>query len=276
MKSIIIELQSLASDNNCPLTTLLRKSLIVATKLNLDDFKKWINNELNGYKQTNEIPNYREVTGDLKVWNPLNGIWMSVIWEKMPKGINKRKISKSVSEIEDLLKNRNDKGLLTIPFTPEQTANFVRALHVPTPPTLIISSSKLVGILDTVRNVVLDWSLKLEADGILGKDLTFTEQEKQKISSITYNIQNFVGVLGDVKSEKIQIGDYNSIHSELKKCGVSQEERNELENILDELKNTKEETQKKSLLSKGMEWLKRNTPTIGALSEVIRPWIQNS
>lgn len=79
MKSIIIELQSLASDNNCPLSTLLRKSLIVATKLNLIDFKKWINDELNGYDQKNEIPTYREVTGELKTWNPYNGIWMPII-----------------------------------------------------------------------------------------------------------------------------------------------------------------------------------------------------
>ena len=122
---------------------------------------------------------------------------------------------------------------------------------------------------------MLDWSLKLETDGILGNDLTFTEQEKQKVSSATYNIQNFVGVIGDVKSENVQIGNYSFIHSELKKCGVSQKERNELEDILDGLKGAKE-NKKESLIKRGMSWLKRNAGTIGALAEIIRNWIQKS
>jgi len=276
MKSIVIELQQLASDDSCTIATLLRKSLIVSSKLDLNDFKKWINNELNGYDNTDEIPQYREVTGDLKAWNPYNGIWIPIIWENMPKGLTKCRIGQSVGEIEDLLKNRKDKDILTISFAPEQTAILSRVIDTPTPPTRIISSSQFAGILGTVRNIVLEWSLKLESDGVLGKDLTFTEKEKQKVSSTTYNIQNFVGVLGEVKSEKIQIGDYNSIHSELKKCGVSQSERNELEDILDNLKNTKKDTEKKSLIKKGMGWLKRNAPTIGALSEIIRSWITNS
>ena len=41
MKSIVIELQQLASDGTCPIATLLRKALIVATKLNLMDIKIW-------------------------------------------------------------------------------------------------------------------------------------------------------------------------------------------------------------------------------------------
>lgn len=45
MNSIVIELQQLASEDTCPIATLLRKALIVATKLNLNDFKKWVNNE---------------------------------------------------------------------------------------------------------------------------------------------------------------------------------------------------------------------------------------
>jgi hypothetical protein len=39
--------------------------------------------------------------------------------------------------------------------------------------------------------------------------------------------------LGDVSSTNVQIGDYSSIHHALKEKGVSQKERNELENLLD-------------------------------------------
>lgn len=276
MKSIVIELQQLASEDTCPIATLLRKALIVATKLNLNDFKKWINNELNGYKNMDEIPEYREVIGNLKAWNPYNGIWMPIIWEDMPEGLTKRRLTKSVGETEDILKNRGEKNTLMIPFAPEQTAILVRIFDAPTPPVLIISPSQLAGILDRVRNIVLEWSLKLEADGVLGIDLTFTEQEKQKVSSTTYNIQNFIGVLGEVKSEEIQIGNYNLIESKLKKCNVSQSERDELKTIIDGLKTAKKEEEKKSFISRGMDWLRRNSATIGTLSEIIRSWLRMS
>jgi hypothetical protein len=48
-----------------------------------------------------------------------------------------------------------------------------------------------------------------------------------------YNIKSFQGILGDVSSTNVQIGDYSSIHHALKEKGVSQKERNELENLLD-------------------------------------------
>lgn len=274
MKSIVIELQQLASDGTCPIATLLRKALIVAAKLNLEDFKKWIDNELNGYKNMDEIPEYREVIGALKSWNPYNGIWMPVIWPGMPKRVTEHKVGESVSEMEHALAARTETSILTIPFSPDLSAMLMKILDSPTPLTLIISYSQYAGILEKVRNIVLSWSLKLEADGVLGADLTFTEQEKQKVSSTTYNIQNFVGVLGEVKSEKLQIGDYNLIDSELKKYGISESERGELKNILDDLKIAQKDEEKKPLIKRGMDWLKRNAATIGTLAEIIKSWLR--
>lgn len=69
------------------------------------------------------------------------------------------------------------------------------------------------------------------------------------------------------------IGDYDSIHSALKESGVPQAERNELEQILDELPTAAPE-ERPSLLSRGVEWLKRNGPAIGALSDQIRSWLE--
>ena len=45
MKSIVLELQQLASEDTFPITSLLRKALIVTTKLNLDDFKKFLSKD---------------------------------------------------------------------------------------------------------------------------------------------------------------------------------------------------------------------------------------
>jgi hypothetical protein len=70
---------------------------------------------------------------------------------------------------------------------------------------------------------------------------------------------------GAVGNGNIQtIGDFAKIHEQLKKAGVTQSERNEIENILDGLK-TASESEKHSLMRRGRDWLERNGPAIGAV-----------
>jgi len=82
-----------------------------------------------------------------------------------------------------------------------------------------------------------------------------------------------LGVLGNVQGETVQVGDFNSIAAELKQKGVPQVERNELENIVDELKTASPE-QRKGLIRRGTEWLLRNAANIGKLSDTIRTWFE--
>jgi hypothetical protein len=102
--------------------------------------------------------------------------------------------------------------------------------------------------------------------------MSFSTEEVSKAKSVI-NISSFKGILGDVSSSNVQFGDYSSIHHLLKERGVSQDDRNELENILDELR-TADAAKKKSLVKKGFEWLTRNAATIGALSDTIREWFE--
>jgi hypothetical protein len=87
------------------------------------------------------------------------------------------------------------------------------------------------------------------------------------------NTQQGDHLVGNVQTKNLQIGDYNIIHSELKRLGVPQEQRNELENILDGLKTADPEA-KKSLLTRGSEWLMSNAASIGTLSDTIRGWFE--
>lgn len=76
--SIILELQQQAIDSNIDILSLLRKALLVSRKLELADFEQWVNNKLNGYQDTDKIPDYRKIRGELKGWNPYNG-WIPVL-----------------------------------------------------------------------------------------------------------------------------------------------------------------------------------------------------
>ena len=72
MTSLVTELQREALDKSVPAGDLLRKALVVARKLKIEDIQPWLKSELNGYSNSEEGPKYRWVTGEIKAFNPLS------------------------------------------------------------------------------------------------------------------------------------------------------------------------------------------------------------
>ena len=70
MTSIVLELQSKALDTSNSVSSLLRTALIVAKKLKQEDIIKWLNCEMNGYNDSDEIPQYRQIAGQVMINNP--------------------------------------------------------------------------------------------------------------------------------------------------------------------------------------------------------------
>jgi hypothetical protein len=77
-----------------------------------------------------------------------------------------------------------------------------------------IGGSGIAGILDAVRNRILDWALALEAQGVLGEGMTFSIQEKQAAASVIFNISGPVGSLvgqsGQVAIDHLESKDDHS------------------------------------------------------------------
>lgn len=261
--SIVIELQKLATDENESITKLLKQALIVATKLNLLDFQIWINKELDGYNNVKEVPKYRHVMGEIKAWNPYNRIWIPLIWRDFLKGGLERSIVQPISEIEYIFKKQdnNKKNFLTIPFSSEQQAILIEHFDPPSPPVLIIPRSSMSKILDAVRNIILRWSLKLEAEGILGEEMSFTEDEK---GNAQYNqkikIDNFSGIIGNVFEEKItqevnisvKSNDLESLLKYLKSKGINSED---LESLKQSIKIDPKPKQKNKFGGNVSKWI---------------------
>jgi hypothetical protein len=57
--SLLREIQAAACDPNVDVATLLRKCKILAVRLGNNDFKRWVDNELNGYAIADDLPEYR-------------------------------------------------------------------------------------------------------------------------------------------------------------------------------------------------------------------------
>lgn len=100
--------------------------------------------------------------------------------------------------------------------------------------------------------------------------MSFDTEEKRKAQNQTFNIQHFTGVLGNVTNSAVNIYDYSSIHQQLKESGVPQVQRNELENILDELKNHASGDKKQSFIEAGKAWIVRNQEFLGASANIVR------
>ncbi len=278
MSSLVLELQHDALSPTTKVTDLLRKALVVASKLNVPEFKQWVEDELQGYKGKGlDTPKYRHLKGEIKAAHPNYGfIPYNFEDPEMAETLSVRPTHQPIGELQHLLEKLGPKGVLTMPFSPKVVKQLDSGnLELGIVPTVLIDSSRIHGILDAVRNIVLQWSLKLEAEGIIGEGLTFSKEEKKKAASVTYNIQHFTGIAGTVHAGNLQIGDYGSIHQELKTRGISQQHRNELECILDQLETAKGHD-RESLLKQGSDWVLAHSKELGELAKVLTSWFGGS
>ncbi|MFK9095495.1 hypothetical protein [Bacillus salipaludis] len=185
--SLVLELQREAVDGNSSINNLLRKALLVAKKLKVQDIEKWVFSEMNGYARFEEIPDYRVVRGNLKAWNPHYGYIPYIIENsKFYDEVSTRKVDSSVSELEHILEGPN--GNIIMKFHAELENYLMKNQEFPFQPSLHISDSQFKKIIETVRGIVLNWSLQLEEDGILGEGMSFSKKEEEKAAKSTEQI----------------------------------------------------------------------------------------
>ena len=237
---LVLQLQQLATDNGTDVTELLRKALLVATKLGLQPFRDWVNQELLGYDDTCDIPEYRHVRTELKVHNPYHGLLPFLIDDEEIMGtVCNVQINDPIGSMINLM--QSDNRHLTVPLSPQQKILLMRMQDRPEPlePVRTVGRNQFASILDAVRTTILEWSLQLEADGVIGEGMTFSAEEKQRAqSSIT--IENFQGIIGDVSGStvtqnlqmSVRKGDFTSLRAYLSEHGVDAEDIDDLERAI--------------------------------------------
>ncbi len=205
----MLQLQRECLDSNVPILNIIRKAMVIARKLSLAEAQTWIDKELNGYHQGDNPPRHRLLTGQILVRNPYHG-WQPVIFNDAADGesLSKCFAGQPVGELEEPI--RSDNGEVAFPFDPATLNRLMRQSDLPLPPTRVIGRSSIRGILDAVRNIVLDWTLKLENDGILGEGLTFTPKEKETAAHGHYTI-NYNAPVGNSQIQQGALGGSQSM-----------------------------------------------------------------
>lgn len=268
MNSIIITLQNEIISSKMQLSDLLRKSLLIAKKLELKEFEKWILNELNGYNEAKDIPEYRIVRGELVAFNGYRNIPV-ILDSKMNELINSHKMFEPVAELESFLGSETiGSGTITIKLTGEMHEILLPLMNYPGNCIFkkVFSISQLNVILDQIKTRLLDFTLDLEKQGVLGDGIMFSNEEKQIAS--TFNTVNTTNTYVNAPVEYFQMqqntkescqnialnenGDINQslekILSAIDNLGLDKENRDELYAELQTIKFQMQSSKPKNMI----------------------------
>ena len=215
MSSLVLDLQQEVLKPDCDILSALRKAHLIAAKLKLAEFDSWIMSELNGYDGNHlRPPQYRTVKGRLKARNPYNG-WIPVQLpdSKTEQIFCSNTLPMPISEIIEL-SNRSS-GTFQMQLPAEAVNWIVANSNMPVAMQIVLSVSAhyLKSIMEQVKNCLLEWTIKLEATGILGEDMRFSQEETNMAKEIPQQINNYYGTVvnGDVSQSQVVSGDHNSI-----------------------------------------------------------------
>lgn len=186
--SIVLELQKELYNDKISAEEALRKAYVISKKLSIDNMSEWIDEELNGYQDITKIPAYRNIIGTIEAFNPYHG-WYPVIFQNSnnEEQFDNVNLDFSISEIEAIIRDNKDIVCL---YT-SGTAYLVNKVN--TKVRFQTSVHKFIGITSRVKNIILEWTLQLEENDILGEDFSFTQEEKEKSKELSNPIYNIIG-----------------------------------------------------------------------------------
>jgi len=261
MSSLVEELQRDTLNHHARLSDVLRKAKAIAVKLDLPELEKWVENELNGYQSGADVPDYRVIIGQLQGFNPFHG-WRPVQFNSTAteQKFTKRHITSQVAELESLVARSSD-GQLQVPLSAEAQRLIRDATGFDFEFTTAMSANEVVGILDAIRNALLDWSLKMEKLGVKGEGMSFSDDERKRAheTQAIYNIgkiETFTGNMGSgsghfsVEGNTVNVTYKAAIESLVRKIrdneaqlGLEPESTRELHEALDGLQTEIKATQ---------------------------------
>lgn len=132
--------------------------------------------------------------------------WIPVVMDSAvaESTFTKTKLPNSVSELYDLYQNA-ESSMLVMNLPAERNKYVAKCCGFNTQFRLEFGKNQIYSILSRVKNNILDWALTLEESGIVGRDYSFSEEEKkiaQEKTEITNYITNFWGTATDVQMQQ--------------------------------------------------------------------------
>jgi hypothetical protein len=234
---LLDEIVELATNNKEPLGNLLRKCLVLATKLNNGSLKTWALKELNGYDKDDELPSYR-VLPVHSYGNFYGPFGSSVQNRPLPSMVMKEqhrelattaRLYDPVAGYEQLLENREE-GSLSSAWPPDlilfYQSKFIEDFALVSA-WRSIPTGAVIALVDTIRTRVLTFALEIEGalDRVGDNPAAVPKSEvNNHVTNIFYGGNNVVsgstqGVtqIGEINVSK---GDIGSLVAALEAIGL--------------------------------------------------------
>ena len=266
MTGLVHELQADAMNESVSVLSLLRKARALSVKLGVTTIDQWLAHEMGGYPTQSSIPDYRHVMGRTVCHNPYRG-WIPLEIENPEhhKLLSERKLHQPLSELIQFT-DAQSAGKSVLLMYPAKIAADLRSSSG-FEPGLEIAVNLIHGIISTVRDKILEFSLELEKQGILGEGLTFTQQEKMAANNVTYNSINIEHMTGS----QLQQGTTSSTQTYTQSADFSGISAfvEKLLPAIGELTNQTDRDQIQSDLETIRSQLKAPTPKTGMIRECL-------
>ena len=250
-KNLLQQIEEEAVDSKSDVASLLRKCQVLASRLHNDSLKGWIRNELNGYPNPLEIPEYRvfpcqSVGSFYGMGRTMKNapIPPMCVPEEIRDCLFTLRFYQGVGTLQELL--TNDNGTVTVSWPGDLVALLSQKVYQGMgmlDAHMECSSSSIVKILETVRNRILDFVLALEEDSPdAGEAIGTAKIDRKRIDQmVTNNIFKGVGNIalqcGAVTQNNtvnVEKGNWALLEGLLKGLKIANEEIAELKQILEE------------------------------------------
>lgn len=251
--SLIQELQDDILDSKTSLSSILRRAKVLASDLKNEEFKKWVDNELNGYSGNNkEIPEYRKRTaynfghffGSFGSEANNVPIPMLNLPEPIKKYVEMLVFAEGVRALESLIESDSDSIKYLWPADMcAIVADKIYEDMVCVSAWKSVSKSNVEQVLDTVRTRLLNVVLELrdKYPEINKSNDALSDVPKEQVTSMvnTYILgsNNIVASGNDIDqkvSQNIIKNDIDSLLKYLKEIGVPGDDASQLKNAIEE------------------------------------------
>lgn len=182
MPLVVLELQQKAMLDRVSISELLRMTHVVAHKLSVSEFSLWAQQEIDGYPPaivSESVPDYRHVDGQLWSRGQTATEYVHVETYSELTDVATSHIERtSIPQLELLLHENND-TVFHRDFSAEALGRLMQFRNGEQF-SLYVHRSELHRILQSIRQHILRWTLRLTDEGILGQGIDgiqFTEQE---------------------------------------------------------------------------------------------------
>lgn len=224
----------------------LRKARVLAHELQSQELRDWVSNELGGYSMDAVVPSYRRFS--LPVVGTFHGPFgarmtgQEIPTDDLPEGIkdfinNSVTIYEGIAALSDLIESGDKMHRRPLPM--QLTLSLRSLVHMTGGMVLQetyyqIPRYILTGILDSVRNRLLDFVLDLQEKEVSAEISNNNDADRETVrNAVTVNIygdRNVVAAGENVhqKINRINKGDAHSLLEHLRAYRISDEDINDL------------------------------------------------